>query len=443
MTGCQVAMNKLSIVIPVYNQWNFTRACLKSIQATVPADLAEVIVVDNASSDPTQKAAPFLGNQLFGANFHYIRNDVNRNFAGASNQGADIAKGDYLVFLNNDTEVQPGWYEPLLQDFEQWPNLAGTGPLLLYPELPLLGHTVQHLGVSVSAFYKVGHLYDGIPAASPLARKRRFFQIITAACLLMPRQLFARAGGFDEAYINGFEDVDLCARLSAQGLRFTVNPAASVIHYQGQTQGRHNAEDNNAMILQRQALPLLKPDKEKLLNADDMELGLNAWQIQVPLLPAKTLSRLNDISQKAGRDELIALLTDYPYWQEGWRSLLKTLAPAEMEALAPTLYKLLPEPPVLLAACKAAMAQKDRTQARYWFYAANLFCRSATDYIDSAKVQAANAVALDEPSFGHIFEEWIKTSPAFFKNKLHSFRAEITRLAKELKIPAQEGDAWE
>lgn len=436
-------MTRLSIVIPVFNQWDLTRACLKAINASVPSDLAEVIVVDNASSDPTPKAAQFLGRQLFGENFQYIRNEQNRNFAGASNQGGAAAKGDFLVFLNNDTEVQPGWHEPLLQDFAEFPNLGGTGPLLLYPELSLLGHTVQHLGVSISPFYKVGHLYEGIPAASPLAQKRRFFQIITAACMMMPRSLFAEAGGFDEAYINGFEDVDLCARLSARGLRFTVNPAARVIHYQGRSQGRHEAENNNAKILAKQALPLLHPDKEGLLSADGMSLGLNAWQMQVPLLPMETVSKLNAVSQEAERDELLTLLSSYPYWQEGWRKVIKTLAPAEMEALAPTLYKLLQDPLIPLDACMGAIAREDRKLACYWLNTANAFCLPDADYIDSARMQAKRAFELGAHSLGGSFEEWIKTSPEFFKSLLHPFRSDLSGVAKQIKPLSQEVEVWD
>lgn len=277
-------MASVSIIIPVFNQWDLTRACLRSIKSTAPAESVEVILVDNASTDVTPKAAPFLGKELFGNYFAYIRNDDNRNFAGASNQGAASASGGFLFFLNNDTVLLPGWLGPLLEDFTQYPDLAGTGPLLLYPEKPLVGHTVQHLGVAVSPFRNVNHLYEGIPAASPLARKRRFFQIITAACMMMPRDLFHKMDGFDERYRNGFEDVDLCARLSASGYRFTVNPDARVIHYQGQSAGRSAAEAENSKRMQRKVLHLLKPDKSRFLEDDGMGLGLNGWQIQVPLL---------------------------------------------------------------------------------------------------------------------------------------------------------------
>lgn len=77
-------MIESSIVIPVYNKWDLTRQCLKSIAANTDKSRIEVIVVDNGSSDATEKSCLFLGKQLFGDFFHYIRNELNRNFAGVS-----------------------------------------------------------------------------------------------------------------------------------------------------------------------------------------------------------------------------------------------------------------------------------------------------------------------------------------------------------------------
>ena len=164
-----------SIIIPVFNKWELTRKCLKSIAETTDSSRVEVIVVDNASSDTTERGCPFLGKQLFGDSFRYVRNKENRNFAGACNQGAELAEGEFLIFLNNDTEVQPNWYQPLLDDFVHYDDIAATGPILVFPEETVLGRMVQHLGVYVN-YYGVDHLYKGIPYASPLARKRRFFQ---------------------------------------------------------------------------------------------------------------------------------------------------------------------------------------------------------------------------------------------------------------------------
>lgn len=249
-----------SIIIPVFNQWELTRACLKALASTIKDKSVEVIVVDNASTDVTQEACPFLGKQLFGNTFRYFRCTNNMNFGPASNIGAAMAVGEYLIFLNNDTVPLPGWYQPLIDDFSRFSKIAATGPLLLYPKSEPFGHTIQHLGVVVSPFLKVGHLYEGIPADSPLARKRRFFQIITGACMAIPRKLFIAVGLFDEKFINGFEDVDLCLRLRQQGYRMTVNPKAKVIHHKSQTPGRHQHEEANSRYLLQKCQNMFIPN---------------------------------------------------------------------------------------------------------------------------------------------------------------------------------------
>ena len=123
-----------SIIIPVFNQWELSRACLKALASTTKGKSVEVIVVDNASTDVTPDACPFLGKQLFGGAFRYFRCTSNMNFGPASNIGAAIAVGKYLIFLNNDTVPLPGWYQPLIDDFSKFPKIAATGPLLLYPK---------------------------------------------------------------------------------------------------------------------------------------------------------------------------------------------------------------------------------------------------------------------------------------------------------------------
>lgn len=435
-------MVKVSIVIPVYNQWELTRACLRSIKATMPPGMAEVILVDNASTDVTYEAAPFLGRQLFGDSFIYIRNEENRNFAGASNQGARTAKGQYLVFLNNDTVARPGWCERLIEDFGRFSDIAGTGPLLLYPEKPLVGQTVQHLGVVVSVFGKISHLYEGVPLSSPLARKRRFFQIITAACMMMPRELFLEAGGFDEGYVNGFEDVDLCARLSSQGWRFTVNPEAEVIHYQGQSQGRSAHEAQNSARFVKRTQPLLKPDKEKLLAEDGLLPGLNEWQIQVPQLPGKLTADIADSMVEADKAKLVEILLRDPYWRDGWLRLLPLLTSRELAEIAGTIFKLVPEPAAPVLASRDAHRTGDRKKALYWFMTASVFCLPEAQYLEEARNRARYAQELQAYSLEEKYGLWLKAAPQFFHSRLAPFVAEFGKLGRELEISPDPGTPW-
>lgn len=313
---------KVSIVIPVFNKWELTRDCLKSIAANTERGAAEVIVVDNASSDVTPRAARFLGESLFGADFKYIRNEQNRNFAGASNQGAEQARGEYAVFLNNDTVVQPGWLPPLLQDFSDYGEIAATGPVLLYPGQTPFGLTVQHLGVTVTPFMSFNHLYRHLPANSRLAKKRRFFQAITAACLVIPKNLFLETGKFDEGFINGFEDVDLCGRLSSQGYKFTVNPDSAALHRESQTPGRGNNDQQNSRRLLNGNLILFQPDWERLLGEDGFTLNIDEWLFWSPGLQPRLEKALNAALPGLSLDELKQLVMDHIYWEKGWQKLL-------------------------------------------------------------------------------------------------------------------------
>lgn len=427
-------MPAFSIVIPVFNQWQLSRNCLLSLKATLPDSNTELILVDNASTDVTPRAAPFLGKELFGENFTFIRNERNRNFAGASNQGARAARGNFLIFLNNDTVALSGWLRPLIDDFKNYPNLAGTAPLLLYPEKPLLGHTVQHLGVSVSSFKKVAHLYEGIPASSPLAKKRRFFQIITAACLMIPRELFLNAGAFDEEYKNGFEDVDLCGRLSRAGFRFTVNPESRIIHYQGQSSGRRDGEEANRLRLRQKALPLLLPDKRNLLLADNLTIELNEWQIEAISMGNKEESLLGPELDIMDRDELLAILVQHPYWRKGWKKLYWDLDDAHKLDIADSIFRFVPEPSIAMQASRASLSLGNLAKARYWFNTASVFCQPESAYLDACQTQAALAAHIGDTELKGQYESCAAGSKLFFKNTLRPFIADFASLARQLGI---------
>ena len=216
-----------SIIIPAFDTWEQTRKCLKAIAETTDTAKVEVLIVGAASSAITERVYTAFGKECFGDSFRYIRNTEKKTFARSCNQGSTLAKGEFLIFLHNNTEVQPNWYQPLLDDFVQYDNIAATAPILVYPEETVLGRIVDNLGIYIN-YYNIDNLYKEIPYASPLARKRRFFQIISATCLVITKKLFVDIGKFDENFINGFEDVDLCLRLSEKGYRMTVNPDSLV-----------------------------------------------------------------------------------------------------------------------------------------------------------------------------------------------------------------------
>ncbi len=268
---------RFSVVVPVYNKWELTRRCLVSLAACTPGEDFEVLVADNASTDATATACVPLGRALFGTRFRSLRFERNLNFAGACNRAAREATGERLFFLNNDTRLVPGWSEPLLAAFGAQERLGAVGPLLLYPECDGFPDRVQHLGVAFGPTMQVCHLHEGIPAGHPLARNRRRFQALTAAAVMLSRDLFFRLGLFDEAYVNGFEDLDLCARIDAAGLHMTCVPESRIYHLCGQTPGRGAHDDANSRLLRERCVKLPTPDKHALLEADGCRLRLTPW----------------------------------------------------------------------------------------------------------------------------------------------------------------------
>lgn len=230
-----------SIVIPVFNRADLTSACLDALRETIDPDAHEVIVVDNASSDGM--AAMLAAHPL---SPRTIRNEENFGFARACNQGADAARGEFVLFLNNDTVPQPDWLEPLIEIVRREPAVAAVGSRLLYPDSNL----IQHAGAAFDP--DPYHLWRGFPADWPEANQQRDVEAVTGACLLVRRSVFEDLGRFDERYMNGYEDIDFCQRLREKGHRIVYCPASVVLHHESMTEGRMNHENRNyRLFMQR------------------------------------------------------------------------------------------------------------------------------------------------------------------------------------------------
>ena len=207
--GPTARRSRCSIVIPVHNRASLTRQCLKTLLAErhALADV-EIVVVDDASTDLTPRfLADYAGRGVRG-----LRHAANVGFATSGNDGAAIATGEYLIFLNNDTIPQPGWLDALVDYAEGHPKAAVVGSKLLFPN-----DTVQHCGVVIGLGRYPRHVYLGFPGDDPAVNTSRRFQIVTAAGALFRREVFEEAGGFDTAFVNGWEDIDLCLRLGELG----------------------------------------------------------------------------------------------------------------------------------------------------------------------------------------------------------------------------------
>ncbi len=284
----------VSIIIPVYNNLKLTRDCLASIAAHTPAGLYELIVVDNASTD---QSGAFLEEQARSGRLRLIRNDANLGFSRACNQGAQAARGEFLLFLNNDTLVTAGWLEALLETAREDERIAAVGAKLLYPD-----DSVQHAGVVFNRHGTVYHLYRHLHRDHPAVNKVREFRVLTAACLLVRRTAFFEVGLFDEHFVNGFEDVDLCLRLGEAGWRLIYQPAAVVYHLESKTPGRFDRESENIRYLLRKWQGRLVPDDEAYYEADGLRLE---WVLDAQGRRQAVLHDLNPNPYKAEARALV------------------------------------------------------------------------------------------------------------------------------------------
>lgn len=224
-------MPAVTVVIPTWNRADLLHDCLTAIDQDPPD---EVIVVDNASYDGTADMV-----DTYHPHVTYLRNDTNEGFAPACNRGAREAAGDVVIFLNNDTLPKPGWLTPIIEAAR---DDRITGSLLYYPD-----GTVQHSGVFLRRRDKILEAYNRrtpAPSADVPA--------VTGACLAITRSRWVLLGGFDEAYTNGYEDVDLCLRHREAGGHVWYSAESVVVHLESKSPGRFaHAQQNVALLQQR------------------------------------------------------------------------------------------------------------------------------------------------------------------------------------------------
>jgi GT2 family glycosyltransferase len=218
----------VSVIIPTYGQTHFTLRCLASIAAHPPAVPFEVIVVDDAfSADETACLQRVTGIRL-------QRNAVNRGFLRSCNAAAKTARGEFLLFLNNDTQVLPNWADALLVLFRSRDDVGAVGSKLIYPD----GRLQEAGGIiwADGSGWNFGRHED---ASHPIYNYTREVDYCSAASLMVRRAMFDRLGGFDTRYAPAYyEDTDLCFRLRAAGLKTLYQPRSVVVHYEGVSHGR-------------------------------------------------------------------------------------------------------------------------------------------------------------------------------------------------------------
>jgi glycosyltransferase involved in cell wall biosynthesis/GT2 family glycosyltransferase/tetratricopeptide (TPR) repeat protein len=218
---------KVSVIIPVCNGLEYTKEAIGSLRAEAGCEF-ELIVVDNASTDGT---ADWLKGQT---DIRTITNSANLGFAAACNRGAREAAGEYIVFLNNDTVSLDGWLAKMVEFADDHRDAAIVGAKLLYPGTRVL----QHAWIDFDASGIPDHVFRGTSADDPRIQTARQVPMVTGACMLVRKGVFRELGGFDEAYVNGVEDIDLCFAAREKGYKVYYCPSSVLYHHEGKTEGR-------------------------------------------------------------------------------------------------------------------------------------------------------------------------------------------------------------
>ncbi len=218
----------VTIVIPVWNKVEYTRNCLESLIRNTPGELFEVVIVDNASTDATPEFLAALDGDV-----QVIRNAENVGFVGACNQGAAVARGKYLLFLNNDTAPQENWLTALVETLEGDGSIGAAGARLVYPDGKL-----QEAGGIIFSDGSGWNFGRSDNPFNPKYEQACEVDYCSGAALLVRRDLFDKLGGFDARYAPAYyEDTDLCFGIRSLGHKVVYCPGSIVVHHEGVTAG--------------------------------------------------------------------------------------------------------------------------------------------------------------------------------------------------------------
>ena len=218
---------KVSIVIPVYNQFTYTYNCLKSILENSGDVSYEIIIADDVSNDLTTRLSEIA------ENIQIARNKENQRFLRNCNQAAKYARGEYILFLNNDTQVQENWLQPLVELIERDDSIGMVGSKLIYPD-----GSLQEAG---GIIWRDGHAWNygnGQNANKPEFNYVKEVDYVSGAAIMIRSSLWKEIGGFDELFAPAYcEDSDLAFEVRKHGYKLMYQPASVVVHFEGKSNG--------------------------------------------------------------------------------------------------------------------------------------------------------------------------------------------------------------
>ena len=282
---------KVSIIIPFFNQHEVTWLALKALELNCDHYIDfEVILVDDFSEINDNFYNSLKGVQL-------IRNNENLGFLKSSNKGAFKAKGDFIVFLNNDTQIQKGWLKELIDLLEKHSDAGAVGSKLIYPD-----NTLQEAGGIIWNDATGCNYGKGREHSLPQYNFVREVDYCSGASLAISKSLFTKLGAFDETYSPAyFEDTDLCFKVRQAGLKVLFQPKSVVVHMEGTSCG--NSESSGIKSFQ-------KRNRQLFLNSRCKQLSNHFAPTGDFTLQYKAANRLN------GKKTILIIDTSLPYYDK-------------------------------------------------------------------------------------------------------------------------------